>query len=170
MNTASCYFHSPVGALELRSAGNALSHLLFVNTEKRSKQDEAQLSFHEPADAILKDCIQQLQEYFDGKRFTFELPLQQEGTAFQQKVWTALCDIPYGRTISYMDLSKTIGDPKAIRAVGTANGSNNIAIIVPCHRVIGSNGSLTGYGGDLWRKRWLLDHEGKAKNGVQTLF
>ena len=94
----------------------------------------------------------------------------QVGTEFQQSVWNELARIPYGRTISYHELSKRIGNTKAIRAVGSANGNNNICIIVPCHRVIGSNGDLVGYGGDLWRKKWLLEHEGKTVNGVQTLF
>lgn len=119
---------------------------------------------------LIIKCMQQLQEYFDGKRTEFELPLQQEGSAFQQRVWTALNNIPYGRTISYLELSKRIGNAKAIRAVGTTNGKNTISIIVPCHRVIGSNGNLTGYGGDLWRKQWLLEHEAKFANGVQRLF
>ena len=109
-------------------------------------------------------------EYFDGQRIQFDLPLEQEGSIFQQKVWAALTTIPFGRTISYLELSKRIGNVKAIRAVGATNGNNSISIIVPCHRVIGSNGDLTGYSGDLWRKKWLLDHEGKYANGVQALF
>ena len=114
--------------------------------------------------------MQQLQEYFDGKRTDFDLPLQQEGSAFQQSVWAVLNDIPYGRTVSYLELSKRIGNAKAIRAVGITNGKNAISIIVPCHRVIGSNGSLTGYGGDLWRKQWLPEQEAKFANGVRQLF
>ena len=119
---------------------------------------------------LIQQCIDQLNEYFEGSRKTFNIPLQQEGTPFQQKVWAQLLNIGYGKTISYLTLSKQIGDTKAIRAVGTTNGKNQIAIIVPCHRVIGSDGSLTGYAGELWRKKWLLDHEGKFANGVQTLF
>ena len=114
--------------------------------------------------------MQQLQEYFDGKRTDFDLPLQQEGSAFQQSVWAVLNDISYGKTVSYLQLSKRIGNAKAIRAVGITNGKNAISIIVPCHRVIGSNGSLTGYGGGLWRKQWLPEHEAKFANGVQQLF
>ena len=94
----------------------------------------------------------------------------QAGTSFQQTVWAALRHIPHGKTLSYLQLSKNIGNKKAIRAVGAANGKNNIVIIVPCHRVIGSNGTLVGYGGDLWRKQWLLAHEAKYCNGVQMLF
>lgn len=119
---------------------------------------------------LLQKCIIQLNEYFDGKRKIFDLPVQQQGTSFQQAVWQQLLKIKYGKTISYLELSKRIGDVKAIRAVGTTNGKNKIAIIVPCHRVIGSDGSLTGYAGDLWRKKWLLAHENKFANGVQSLF
>lgn len=119
---------------------------------------------------LIQQCIDQLNEYFEGSRKIFDIPLQQEGTPFQQKVWAQLLNIGYGKTISYLTLSKQIGDTKAIRAVGTTNGKNQIAIIVPCHRVIGSDGSLTGYAGELWRKKWLLEHEGKFANGVQTLF
>ena len=100
----------------------------------------------------------------------FDLPMNQKGTEFQQKVWAALLNIKAGNAISYLILSKRLGDVKAIRAVGTANGRNNISIIVPCHRVIGSNGTLVGYGGDVWRKQWLLEHEAKYTNGVQSLF
>lgn len=100
----------------------------------------------------------------------FELPLHQEGTNFQQQVWNELMAIPYGKTISYIELAIRTGDPKATRAVASANGRNNIAIIVPCHRVIGANRSLVGYGGGLWRKKWLLDLEMKVAHGVQTLF
>lgn len=118
----------------------------------------------------LADCEIQLCEYFAGNRSKFDIPISQKGTPFQEKVWEALLHIPYGRTVSYLELSKRIGDVKAIRAVGTTNGKNQVAIIVPCHRVIGSNGDLTGYAGELWRKRWLLEHEAKWSGGVQTLF
>jgi methylated-DNA-[protein]-cysteine S-methyltransferase len=96
--------------------------------------------------------------------------INQEGTSFQQEVWSLLMTIPYGRTISYLDLALKTGDRKATRAVASANGRNNVAIIVPCHRVIGSNRDLVGYGGGLWRKKWLLEHELKFAYGVQTLF
>jgi len=119
---------------------------------------------------LLQVCLEQLMEYFQGLRRTFDLPVYQIGTEFQQKVWSELIGIPFGRTISYMELSKRIGDTKAIRAVGSTNGKNRIAIVLPCHRVIGSNNDLVGYGGGLWRKRWLLEHENKIANGVQTLF
>lgn len=121
-------------------------------------------------DTVLNSCIQQLDQYFSGKELHFKLPLQQDGTPFQQSVWNALLKINPGETNSYLQLSKNLGNPKAIRAVGTANGANAIAIIVPCHRVIGSQGKLVGYGGGLWRKKWLLDHEAKYCHGVQELF
>lgn len=111
-----------------------------------------------------------MDEYFAGKRKDFELPIIQNGTEFQKQVWTELLQIPYGKTVSYQELSKRIGNVKAVRAVGTCNGSNKHCIIVPCHRVIGKNGALTGYGGDLWRKKWLLQHEAKYEYGVRELF
>jgi methylated-DNA-[protein]-cysteine S-methyltransferase len=113
-------------------------------------------------DAALSEARAQLQAYFAGELRGFELPLAAEGTPFQQRVWRALCDIPYGETISYGELARRIGQPAAARAVGLANGQNPIAIVVPCHRVIGANGSLTGYGGGLERKRWLLAHESRG--------
>jgi methylated-DNA-[protein]-cysteine S-methyltransferase len=109
-------------------------------------------------------------QYFNGQRRTFDLPLHQPGTAFQQDVWNILTQIPFGKTISYLELARQTGDSKATRAVANANGKNNIAIIVPCHRVIGSNKELIGYAGGLWRKKWLLEHEAKVAYGVQTLF
>lgn len=170
MNVEIVYYNSPIGALEIRSTGSTISDVLFVNSWKGAKVNEEELSFVKPKSAIIKTCIKQLDEYFAGKRTEFNFHISQVGTEFQQQVWAELCNIPYGRTISYLELSKRIGNVKAIRAVGTANGNNSICIIVPCHRVIGSNGELVGYGGDLWRKKWLLEHENKVANGVQTLF
>lgn len=170
MNIEIVYYQSPLGVLEIRSTGSAISDVLFVNSWKGAKIIESELNFTKPRSAIIKSCIKQLDEYFAGIRTVFSIHLSQVGTEFQQTVWNELCRIPYGRTISYLELSKRIGNVKAIRAVGTANGNNSICIIVPCHRVIGSNGDLIGYGGDLWRKKWLLEHEGKYANGVQTLF
>jgi len=116
----------------------------------------------------LEDCVLQLQAYFKGERETFNFKMQPKGTAFQQKVWKALLEIPYGKTTSYLELSKKLGDVKAIRAVASANGKNPLWVVVPCHRVIGSDGSLTGYAGGLWRKKWLLEHESPVKQ--QKLF
>ena len=104
-------------------------------------------------------AVQQILEYFAGTRKTFSVPLHAPGTEFQQRVWEALRQIPFGEIRSYGEIATAIGEPKAVRAVGTANGMNRIAIIIPCHRVIGADGALTGYGGGLWRKDWLLQHE-----------
>jgi len=153
------YFTSPLGPLLLQCTNEAITMVSFWEGSS------------EPSDKhpLLLKCHQQLEEYFSGQRRTFSLPLQLNGTTFQTRVWNALQNIPYGRTISYMDLSKTLGDVKAIRAVGMANGRNTIAILIPCHRVIGSNTKLTGYAGGLWRKQWLLEHEAKFHSGLQTL-
>jgi len=126
-----------------------------------------ELSFHERLDAPSRHVTAeravaaQLAEYFAGKRRSFEIELAPRGTEFQRAVWAELCRIPFGDTISYADLARRIGKPAAVRAVGAANGANPIAVIVPCHRVIGSNGSLTGYGGGIERKQWLLALEGR---------
>jgi len=119
---------------------------------------------------VMRQCTEELIEFFNGKRRAFTIPVYQDGTPFQQRVWAELLNIPFGKTISYMDLAKKLGDVKAIRAAASTNGKNNIAIIVPCHRVIGSDRSLTGYAGGLPRKKWLLQHEFRIAHGVQTLF
>lgn len=160
MKTYTSYYYSPLGQLKIQCSDEHLQALLFVKDEEE-KQSES--------NPVLQKCIQQLNEYFAGARTAFELPLQQTGTGFQQKVWNLLSQIPYGRTISYNNLSKQYGDLKAIRAVAAANGKNSLAIIVPCHRVIGSNQTLTGYAGGLWRKKWLLEHEAKYHLGVHQL-
>lgn len=116
----------------------------------------------------LQNCVTQLEEYFTGKRTNFNLKLNPKGTDFQKKVWTELLNIPFNKTRTYLEQSKALGDVKAIRAVASANGKNPIWIIIPCHRVIGSDGSLTGYAGGLWRKKWLLAHENPVKQ--QSLF
>ena len=117
---------------------------------------------------VLEEAVYQINEYFEGKRTDFDLLLNPSGTDFQQRVWKELLQIPYGTTVSYLQLSKTLGDVKAIRAVAAANGKNPLWIVVPCHRVIGSDGSLTGYAGGLSRKKWLLEHESPVKQ--QSLF
>lgn len=144
---------SPIGTLELTSEANSLVELSFV--------DRAESVEPQPKESgILSQAVAQLNEYFDGKRRAFDLPLSPEGTAFQKEVWKSLGKIPYGQTITYGKLSEQLGNPKAIRAVGAANGSNPIPIIIPCHRVVGSGQKLTGYSGGIERKRWLLRHEG----------
>jgi len=141
---------SPVGALKITGTSSFINAVSFT--------DEAPEDFPQPP-VLLLDCAQQLYEYFSGIRKTFELPLYQEGTDFQQQVWKQLQEIPFGQTISYQQLAKRVNNPKSVRAVGNTNGKNRLAIIVPCHRVIGSNGTLTGYAGGIWRKRWLIEHE-----------
>ena len=117
---------------------------------------------------VLQEAVTQLQAYFEGQRTHFSFKLNPSGTEFQQKVWKWLCEIPFGKTMSYLELAKQLGDVKAIRAVASANGKNPLWIVVPCHRVIGTDGSLTGYAGGLWRKKWLLEHENPSTQ--QSLF
>ena len=118
--------------------------------------------------SVLYRCARQLEEYFLNQRRTFDLPLHPQGTSFQRAVWQMLAEVPYGKTMSYMELTRRLGDEKAIRAVAAANGKNPIWIIIPCHRIIGSNGDLTGYAGGLGRKKWLLEHE-QVANGQLSL-
>ena len=118
--------------------------------------------------SVLQEAVTQLLDYFDGQRTHFDFQLNPAGTEFQQKVWKGLCEIPFGKTMSYLELAKQLGDVKAIRAVASANGKNPLWIVVPCHRVIGTDGSLTGYAGGLWRKKWLLEHENPSTQ--QSLF
>jgi methylated-DNA-[protein]-cysteine S-methyltransferase len=150
------YLESPIGRLLLTSDGSALTGL-YMET---SRKEPSRVGWIEdPQVAPLPEAVRQLTEYFAGRRREFDLPLRFEGTPFQQRVWRELTAIPYGETWSYGELAKRINQPSASRAVGLANGRNPISILVPCHRVIGANGSLTGYGGGLERKRWLLAHE-----------
>ncbi len=158
------YYHSPVGLLRICGTGEYISEVSF-----RNKKEEG-VSPVTDVPVLLIECTEQLIQYFNGQRRVFELPLNQKGTPFQQDVWSMLLQIPFGKTVSYMDMAKRSGDVKAIRAMANANGKNNIAIIVPCHRVIGSNNSLVGYGGGLPRKKFLLELEAKIAHGVQTLF
>jgi methylated-DNA-[protein]-cysteine S-methyltransferase len=160
------YYNSPIGILSIQNEGDAIAEVSFMEKE----QKPGTVSFATPRSAIVQQCIRQLDDYFSGKNLAFNLKLAQPGTPFQQKVWKGLQDIPHGKTTSYLRFSKALGNVKAIRAVGTANGKNNIAVIVPCHRVIGSDGNLVGYAGGLWRKQWLLEHEAKYCHGVQMLF
>ena len=153
------YIASPVGPIEISGDDDFVSTVTFVNEVK---------SDTELLPRVIRECKQQLEEYFAGTRKEFSLKLSQAGTDFQRQVWTELCNIPFGKTISYLQLAKNLGDAKSIRAVGTANGRNNLAIIVPCHRVIGSNGTLVGYAGGLDKKKWLLDFEA-SMTGQQML-
>jgi methylated-DNA-[protein]-cysteine S-methyltransferase len=152
---------SPIGRLLLTSDGTALTGL-YMEPSRKAQSTEGWIE--DLSVPPLAAAVRQLTEYFAGTRREFDLPLRPQGTAFQQRVWRELTEIPYGETWSYGELAKRIDKPSASRAVGLANGRNPISILVPCHRVIGADGSLTGYGGGLDRKRWLLAHEGSTKS------
>ena len=155
----SCYINTPIGIAKIDGDFDGVSSISILNTEEIITSiipDE------------LQDCAYQLNEYFEGSRQTFNLKLNPKGTDFQKRVWAKLLEVPYGKTLSYLELSKRLGDVKAIRAVASANGKNPFWIVVPCHRIIGSDGSLTGYAGGLHRKKWLIDHENPYKQ--QSLF
>ena len=154
-----CYIDSPLGTTKIVGNENGVIAVSVLNTNEKTS---------DVIPEVLEDCVIQLNEYFEGIRKQFNLKLNPQGTDFQKKVWDALKEIPYGKTTSYLKLSKQLGDVKAIRAVANANGKNPLWIIVPCHRVIGSDGSLTGYAGGLHRKQWLLNHESPFKQ--QSLF
>lgn len=154
-----CIIKSPLGYTKIIGDEDGISEVTILNSEEKE------------TDIIpveLEDCVIQLHEYFKGSRTEFDLSLNPQGTDFQKRVWNQLQQIPYGKTVSYLELSKHLGDIKAIRAVANANGKNPLWIIIPCHRVIGSDGSLTGYAGGLYRKQWLLEHESPYKQ--QSLF
>jgi len=156
META--FIESPLGITKVVGNENGISEISVLG--------EGEITVKIPEN--LEECVSQLREYFDGQRIQFDFKINPQGTDFQQKVWQELLNIPFGKTMSYLDLSKKLGDVKAIRAVASANGKNPLWIVIPCHRVIGTDGSLTGYAGGLWRKKWLLEHESPAKQ--QSLF
>jgi len=156
--TSFTYIDSPIGRLLLSCDGEALTGVYMDLPSRPPRGMDGWME--DPNASPLPEAVRQLKEYFSGKRREFDLPLRLRGTAFQQRVWRSLTEIPYGETLSYGQLARRIGKPSASRAVGLANGRNPISILVPCHRVIGADGSLTGYGGGLERKRWLLAHEG----------
>jgi len=153
META--YIKTPLGIAKIVGDENGISVI--------SVSDDGEVS--STISSILKESVSQLNEYFEGKRTHFTFKLNPQGTEFQQKVWKGLLEIPFGKTMTYMELSKKLGDVKAIRAVASANGKNPLWIVVPCHRVIGTDGSLTGYAGGLWRKKWLLEYENPSNQG-----
>ena len=152
------FLNSPLGITKIVGDANGISEI--------SVSDEGEVSVSIPKE--LEPAVIQLQDYFEGKRTHFNLKLNPKGTEFQQRVWQELLNIPFGKTLSYLELSKKLGDVKAIRAVAAANGKNPLWIVVPCHRVIGTDGSLTGYAGGLGRKKWLLEHENPTNQ--QSLF
>lgn len=153
------YYKTPIGTAKIVGDENGISAVTVID-------DAMETSAEIPE--ILKDCVQQLDDYFNGTRKQFELKLNPQGTDFQKRVWKELLLVPYGKTKTYLEQSKQLGDVKAIRAVASANGKNPIWIIIPCHRIIGSDGSLTGYAGGIWRKKWLLEHENPSLQ--QSLF
>ena len=155
----SCIIQTPLGYAKISGGSDGISRITILNSEEKVTPVIPE---------ILEDCVRQLNEYFEGSRERFDLSLNPLGTDFQKEIWDLLLKIPYGKTVSYLEISKEYGDPKAIRAVAAANGRNPLWIVVPCHRVIGSNGDLTGYAGGLSRKKWLLEHESPFKQ--QSLF
>ncbi len=163
MMEATTYYQSPLGLLRIAGTDQFITRVSFQD-EPVSMEASAELP------PLVINAVEQLIRYFNGSLQIFDFPLNQPGTEFQQNVWHLLSSIPFGRTQSYMQLAIRAGDPKTTRAVAAANGRNNVAIVIPCHRVIGSNRALTGYAGGIWRKKWLLDHEARIAYGVQSLF
>ncbi|MFT6870953.1 MAG: methylated-DNA-[protein]-cysteine S-methyltransferase [Paraglaciecola sp.] len=163
MTTQTTYFKTPIGTAKIVGDQNGIQSITVLDDDAIS---EDLLKAKTPE--CLQDCVVQLEEYFNGKRASFNLTVNPKGTKFQIKVWKSLLKIKFGKTKSYLEQSKALGDIKAIRAVASANGKNPIWIIIPCHRVIGSDGSLTGYAGGIWRKKWLIAHENPVKQ--QSLF
>jgi len=160
MNQVEARVSSPIGILRLIANEAGLIGLYMARHVREPAPSELEVvELEPPSHPILREAATQLAEYFAGTRRAFSVPLAASGTEFQLRVWRALGEIGYGETCSYGQLAQAIGQPSASRAVGAANGRNPISIVVPCHRVIGSDGSLTGYGGGEWNKRWLLDHE-----------
>ncbi|ASU35362.1 methylated-DNA--[protein]-cysteine S-methyltransferase [Mucilaginibacter xinganensis] len=154
------YYNSPIGILRITEDEDFITSVYALDQEQQVT----------PADtALLQKAVQQLDEYFAGKRTVFDLPVKQQGSDFQQKVWTQLTKIGFGKTISYGQQSKLMNNPLGIRAIASANGKNHLLIIVPCHRVIGSDGSLTGFGCGVWRKQWLLAHEARVSGVGQAV-
>ncbi len=159
------YYKTPIGIAEIVGNDDGVQSISVMDDDKDLSTS---LEITNGIPECLQDCITQLEEYFSGERTEFDLKLNPQGTDFQKKVWKELLNIPFGKTRTYLEQTKKIGDPKAIRAVASANGKNPLWIVVPCHRVIGSDGSLTGYAGGIWRKKWLLEHESPVKQ--QSLF
>ena len=162
------FINSPLGITKIVGDQNGISEICCASSSEAlgSVSSEGEISQIIPKE--LQEATIQLQDYFEGKRNDFTFRLNPKGTDFQQKVWKELCNIPFGKTLSYLELSKKLGEVKAIRSVASANGKNPLWIVIPCHRVIGTDGSLTGYAGGLWRKKWLLEHENPTNQ--QSLF
>jgi methylated-DNA-[protein]-cysteine S-methyltransferase len=157
--TQTTYYKTPIGTAKIIGNKNGIQAVSVLDEDIETSSEVPE---------CLQDCVKQLEDYFKGKRNSFDLKLNPKGTVFQKKVWDELLNIPFNTTRTYLEQSKSLGDVKAIRAVASANGKNPIWIIIPCHRVIGSDGSLTGYAGGICRKKWLLAHENPVKQ--QSLF
>lgn len=157
----SLFYTSPLGVIQITSTEEAITSASFVET---GGEPSASIP------PVLLQCARELEEYFSGNRKSFDVALAPMGTDFQKTVWNELVKIGFGNSCSYMSIAKKLNNPGAVRAVGLANGKNPIGVIIPCHRVIGEDGSLTGYAGGLWRKKWLLDHEGNTSGKAPTLF
>ncbi len=153
------FYKTPIGTAKITGSEKGIRSISIVDDDLPDSIDIPE---------VLKACVFQLEEYFNGERTVFNLELDLQGTEFQKEVWKSLLDIPFGKTITYARQSVKLGDIKKIRAVATANGKNPLWIVIPCHRVIGSDGSLTGYAGGIWRKKWLLQHENPTQQ--QSLF
>ncbi|HTD41846.1 MAG TPA: methylated-DNA--[protein]-cysteine S-methyltransferase [Mucilaginibacter sp.] len=153
------YYDSPIGIIRITENEGFITSVHFMDEK---------IEPNEPSTSTLKMAVQQMDEYFAGERKEFDFPFRQEGSGFQQEVWQCLLTINYGKTISYLQQSKLMKNPLAIRAIASANGKNHLAIVVPCHRVIGSDGNLTGYASGVWRKKWLLEHEARIMGSGQT--
>jgi len=157
--TKTTYYKTPIGIAKIVGDENGIQSVSVLEEDSYTSNEIPK---------CLQDCVTQLEDYFEGKTNNFNLKLNPQGTTFQKKVWNELLNIPYSKTRTYLEQSKALGDVKAIRAVASANSKNPIWFIIPCHRVIGSDGSLTGYAGGIWRKKWLLAHENPVKQ--QSLF
>lgn len=157
-------YESPVGRLWIEFEDEAITGLYFDENVHESKHEESPVE-EQPTSAVFAQCKSELDEYFAGSRQVFDVKVKLDGTEFRKQVWQVLSQIPYGQTVSYKDIAIAIENPNSVRAVGGANHHNKISIIIPCHRVVGADGSLTGYGGGVWRKGWLLEHE---KNWVKN--
>jgi len=153
------HYRSPIGIIKVKETDAQISSIIFL---------EEEIDLIQPETELLQLTIQQLHKYFAGKRSMFDFPCHQNGTPFQQQVWQELSKVGFGKTKSYLQLSERFGNPLAIRAIASANGKNKLWIVVPCHRIIGKNGELTGYAGGLWRKKWLLQHEAVIAGKAQT--
>ena len=157
------YCKTPIGTAKIIGDRNGIQSISVLDEDTVSEE-----LINQKTPFFLQDCVVQLEDYFNGKRDHFNLTVNPKGTAFQKKVWKSLLKIPFGKTKSYLEQSKSLGDVKAIRAVASANGKNPLWIVIPCHRVLGSDNSLTGYAGGVWRKKWLLAYENPVKQ--QSLF